>query len=285
MAIDSIPDVDPGAQPDSAGTTLQDARANAASRLENMPDSAFGEGGGDDNSGEVPVAEPVVAPTAEPAAEPAAEPVGEYPTTDEEVQEAPPGTTPVVINGDIHYLNQAQLQKLAHEGAMRLQEQVARQQAQPEAEFEDPNSIEALRAEVDSLKQQAQESQRQATIKEHAQVIETNLNTELARHQVIKDNPEIKDIAYESAMALLTANPQMSEAEAMKRVAHSYGKAFNARDQRYLRGKIQDAQSGEAGSGGSGATQGGRKLHGADLFNGNVRKAALQRLRGKELFT
>lgn len=232
-----------------------------------------------------PAAEPVAAPADAPAAEPAAAPAtpaGAYPVVEPAKAKAAASSH---FNGQAFEMSQAQLDQVVHEGLTAIQHRASQQpapQAQPEAGSEE--EVTRLRTDLAALQQQVNASSYESRLQNETSRLNQALDAEVLKHEVFKDNPDLSEVGRKSALALLNHNPRMSEVDAMKKVANDFGKALNAKKDQWVRGKMSDAASAEAGPGGEPtASPTSKPLTGNDLMRGKVRDQAMRRLGATQL--
>jgi hypothetical protein len=185
-------------------------------------------------------------------------------------------------------LTQDQLDQVVHAGLSALEQQrQAAPAASPEAASSDESDpIDAVRQELAQLRQRLDASSYEQRVQSETARINQSLDAEVSKHEVFKDNPDLAEVGRKSALALLNHNPRMTEAEAMKAVANDFGKALNSKHEQWVRGKVADTASAEAGPGGEPtASPTPRAQTGQDLKLGRVRDKALRRVGAKELIT
>jgi len=228
-----------------------------------------------------PAAEPAAAPAAEPAAAPAA-PAGAYPV---EEPKGPKGVASSHFNGQAFEMTQSQLDQVVHEGLTALQQRGQQQPAAPaQPEPGSEEEVTRLRNDLSALQQQVNASSYESRLQNETSRLNQALDAEVLKHEVFKDNPDLSEVGRKSALALLNHNPRMSEVDAMKKVANDFGKALNAKKDQWVRGKMSDAASAEAGPGGEPtASPTSKPLTGNDLMRGKVRDQAMRRLGATQL--
>lgn len=241
-------------------------------------------------------ASPDPAPAATPASEatPAAAPDGTpaeggkggYPV------ESPPTASNVArstFRGQGFDMTQAQLDELVHQGLSAI-ELAQRGQPAPQAPAqgaptpEEPDEMAQLKQEMAGLKQTIQAQSYETRVQNETGRINQSLDAEVLKHEVFKDNGDLADLGRKSALALLNHNPRMTEADAMKSVANDFGKALNAKKEQWIKGKVEDASSAEAGPGGGvSGSPSPTKMTGKDLMLGRVADSAMKRTGAQRL--
>ena len=141
-----------------------------------------------------------------------------------------------------------------------------------------------LKQEMAGLKQTIQAQSYETRVQNETSRINQSLDAEVMKHEVFKDNKDLADIGRKSALALLNHNPRMTEADAMKQVANDFGKALNSKKEQWIKGKVEDASSAEAGPGGGvSGSPSPTKMSGKDLMLGRVADSAMQRTGAQRL--
>jgi len=201
------------------------------------------------------------------------------------------GTRLALTAEDIDRVTHAALQYEYQRRQQELEEQQRGQPRQrqtppepaiPQGEPEDKVKVlETRLAEMDlKLKTRDQNEM----VKQITEKLEKNLNAELDGQKVFKDYPDLRALGHEQALALLSANPRMTEKAAVQRVAAAQGAAINKAREGYIRKKIADAQEADASPGGGDiATPGPKKPTGRDLMRGRMREIITRRLANAEV--
>jgi len=221
---------------------------------------------------------------AEPAPAPEAAPAADYPVVpDQPARDVAARTT---WNGEKVEMTQGELDRLAHIGFSYLANQQGGQQPQqPAAEGgEGPDEITQVKTELAGLRQELNASNYESRVQGETRRINEQVDSEMPKHKVLADNPDLQAMARRSILATLSHNPRLSEEQATKQVANELGSALNKTRETWMKGKISDAGAAEAPPGGkSVATPRPTKLTGKDLMLGKVRDQAMARLGQKEL--
>lgn len=191
-------------------------------------------------------------------------------------------------NGQSFDMSQAQLDELVYRGlsAIEAQGDPNKQPAPAATPQEEPNEMAQLKTEMAGLKQTIHNQSYETRVQNETARINTSLDAEILKHEVFKDNESIANLGRKSALALLNHNPRMTEVDAMKQVANDFGSAFNAKKEQWIKDKVKDASSAEAGPGGAASgTPSPSKMTGKDLRMGRVMDAAMKRVASKDIFT
>ncbi len=149
-----------------------------------------------------------------------------------------------------------------------------------------PGIDQALFRELNELRQEISTYQYRQNVNAETERINKTVDTEMPKHRVFSENPQLVGMARRTIMATLSHNPRMTESQAVKLVANDFGKAINAQREAWISGKISDRTSSEVPPGGQPVgTPGPQPMTGADLMRGNVRQAAMARVANVELIT
>jgi hypothetical protein len=188
-------------------------------------------------------------------------------------------------------MTQAQLDELVYHGLSAIEAQTNQKAGQtppaaPPTAPPEEDEVATLKQELNGLKQTIHAQSYEQRVRNETDRINQALDAEVRKHEVFKDNPDLAEVGRKSALALLNHNPRMTEVDAMKSVANDFGKALNAKKEQWIKGKVEDATSAEAGPGG--ATTGSPsppKMTGEDLKRGRVADAAMRRTGAQKLIT
>jgi len=248
-------------------------------------------------------AEPPAAPTPQPAPTPAGEqPSVPYPVEPVTPQRVHAAST--TWNGERVDMTQEELDRLAHVGFSYLSQQQQQQiqpqpqqpqpaptpAGQPQPMGEQPSQFDAGVLQRVSLLEQGQQAQNTSIYSQRLESETAKLNqavdTEMGKHRVFTDNPELHAMSRQNIMATLNHNPRLSEAQAAKQIANDMGAAINRQKENWISGKVSDARSAEVPAGGQPAgTPVRQSLNGADLMRGRVAQQAMERTSGRNLIT
>ena len=240
----------------------------------------------------VPDPAPAPAPTPEAAPVPAADGTpegggkGTYPVEPKTAAEVVARSS---FQGQGFEMTQSQLDQLVHHGLAAIESQTNQQgtpQAapQPAAAPEEPDEMAQLKQEMAGLKQTIQSQSYETRVQNETARINQSLDAEVLKHEVFKDNPDLAEVGRKSALALLNHNPRLTEVDAMKSVANDFGKALNSKKEQWIKGKVEDATSAEAGPGGGvSGSPSPTKMTGKDLMLGRVADAAMKRTGAQRL--